>query len=134
MTNIPGANRPIRFWPVLFSSLILASCAGYPADASPAFSFRSVEYMPRGARVPAAEAFVAANITPGMPMATAKSVLSGAGTFCDGGAGGLTCSKTSIVGHSDQKTEEDVQWLVRVTPDASGNVSSASVRRVSSGT
>jgi hypothetical protein len=129
-------KRLIRFLPVLGAALVLAACTAYPGGAEAhGFSFRSVEYMPRGQRVPAAQAFVAANITPGMPMPAAESVLRDAGVFCDASPdGGIACSKTSMVAHSDQKSEEDIQWQVRVTPDASGNVSSASVRRVSSGT
>jgi hypothetical protein len=122
--------------PVLGAALVLAGCSVYPGGAEArGFSFRSVEYMPRGQRETAAEAFIAANITPGMPMSAARSVLREAGTFCDASTGGgMSCSKTSIVAHSDQGTEEDIQWVVLVTPDASGNVSSASVRRTSSGT
>jgi hypothetical protein len=43
----------------------------------------------------------------------------------------VICSLTSMVAHSDQKSEEDITWLVQLTPDASGAVSNASVRRIS---
>jgi hypothetical protein len=112
-----------------FASLATAAMAG-PSN----FSFRAVEFMPRDQRQAAAQAFVTNHIPPGMPIAAAEAVVRRAGAYCRGdrdASGMVICSLTSMVAHSDQKSEEDITWLVQLTPDASGAVSNASVRRIS---
>jgi hypothetical protein len=97
------------------------------------FSFQSVEYMEGDQRQPAAEAFVATHIKPGMALAAAEAVVSKAGAYCHGGRdrnGDVSCSMTFVVANSGDSTQGDVTWLVKLTPDANGDVAQATVRRV----
>jgi hypothetical protein len=106
------------------------------AAAQQPFSFTAVEFMPRDQRLAAAQAFVAATAAPGTPIRVAEAALSRAGVYCHGGRvvnGVVSCTLTSVVGHSDEKSENEVTWRVQITPDANGAVAAATVNRTTLG-
>lgn len=101
------------------------------ANAKP-FSFGSVEFMPRDQREAAAQAFVANDLTAGMPIASALQVLKKADVYCrvpsvPGRA--ISCTHASFEQHPDDTGPVDVIWTVRVTPSADGTIGAATVSR-----
>ncbi len=111
----------------------LTLVAGAASAAPGSFSFRSVEYLPQDEREAAAQAFIGAQVTSGMPVATAVDILRKAGTDCSAvQSGQVRCSFTS----AEQRPDEDlgdVSWIVLITPTADKTVSSASLQRIRTG-
>jgi hypothetical protein len=96
--------------------------------------FNGVEYLPRDQREPAAQAFVAGAAPPGRPLSTAVADIRKAGAYCRPAAStsDVTCVSRSLE-HNPGEHLDEVSWTVRITPDAAGNVVSASVVREKSG-
>ena len=93
------------------------------------FSFHSVEFMDRDQRLPAAQAFVAGNLTPGMPMDGAVMVLRRAGAYCRKPQGGVvSCIHSSMQRHPGQDLQ-DVTWTVVLTSTPSNTLAAATVSR-----
>ena len=114
----------------------LAACLAPPAAravAPPPFSFTSVEFMDRDQRLPAAQAFLARNLTPGMPMSAAVTILRRAGTYCHAPRDGVvTCTHSSMQRHPAEDLQ-DVTWTVKLTPASDGALGLATVSRAVAG-
>ena len=100
------------------------------------FNFNGVEYMPHDQRVPAAKAFVADELSPGTPVASALKILRHADAYCrtpDHAGATITCTHESFERHPMGADMVDVSWIVKITPSAAGTVASATVRRSTNG-
>jgi hypothetical protein len=117
---------------------IVASAAlvGAAAAHAESFSFGGVEYMPSDQRMPAAQTFVADELTPGTPVASALHILRKADAYCrtpaQAGAT-ITCTHASFERHPEGADLVDVNWVVKVTPSADGTVARATVSRSTDG-
>jgi hypothetical protein len=110
--------------------------AGAAAAHAESFSFGGVEYLPSDQRVPAAQAFVADQLTPGTPVASALHILRKADAYCrtPGQSGAtITCTHASFERHAEGADLVDVKWIVKVTPSADGTVAHATVSRSTDG-
>ncbi|HEY2050199.1 MAG TPA: hypothetical protein VGH03_12725 [Caulobacteraceae bacterium] len=100
------------------------------------FNFNGVEYMPHDQRVPAAKAFVADELSPGTPVASALKILRHADAYCRTSAqpgATITCTHRSFERHPMGADMVDVSWTVKVTPAPDGTVAHATVSRSTDG-
>ncbi len=102
---------------------------------TPAFNFRSVEYLPVEQRAPAAQAFLAAKAPVGAPMAVAVQAVRHAGAYCPTPRtpdAPVSCISTSLV-RDPGGVLSDVAWRVHLTPSSDGAVAEADVSRTRAG-
>ncbi|HEY2050201.1 MAG TPA: hypothetical protein VGH03_12735 [Caulobacteraceae bacterium] len=112
--------------------VIAASLAAAAQVNARPFSFAGVEFMSRDQRVPAAQAFVAENLPPGTPIASALETLRRARAFCrtpHAPSEPIICTHRSFDRPPLDSEFIDVTWTVKVIPTADGTVARATVRR-----
>ncbi|HSZ53503.1 MAG TPA: hypothetical protein VK801_18190 [Caulobacteraceae bacterium] len=117
-------------------AIVASSALAGAAAHAQSFNFTHVEFMPSDQRVPAAKAFVADELPPGTPIASALHILRKADAYCrtPGQQGAtITCTHASFERHPDGADLVDVNWTVKVTPSSNGTVAKAIVSRSTDG-
>jgi hypothetical protein len=109
-----------------------AATAGSAALAAPAFSFRTVEFLPADQREAAVGDFMQHNVVQGMPLAQAVAALQSAGAYCHAPRDGEVNCIHSFVERPIDHGLLDVVWRVRLTA-AQGAVTAATVRHTVAG-
>jgi hypothetical protein len=91
------------------------------------FSFRENEYTEAAGRLGAAEDFVARQLPAGVPLQVALQRAKAADLDCGQQASGARVCRFSMVEGADGEDLGDSVWTVRLTPDAAGDLKSATV-------
>jgi hypothetical protein len=119
---------------VVWLAMTMSAATFSPVRAETPFSFRSVEFLPRAQRESAATDFVNRIAAPGQLMNSVVSNLRRAGAYCPKPkqGGELVCTSSSMQRHPGEDLT-DIQWIVRVFPNASGAVDHATVVRQRTG-
>lgn len=121
-----------RFSAALGATMAVAAC-GTPAPR--AFTFRDAEFMPADRGTPAAQAFIAARLPPGLPVHEARERLARAGMRCNEPSdrdATTVCNFTELV-HNEGGTVGEDHFTVRLRA-AQGLLVSAELAHFNIGT
>ncbi len=108
------------------AAVLLAAPAA--ARSHDGFTFRDAEFMPLDDGIAAAQAFVAARLPSGLPLADARDRLRHADMRCGtpGRTGAVVCEFIEVV-HVEGGVLGEELWTVRLTADAGNRLTAATV-------
>lgn len=128
MTALIANSRKTTLAGVAAVGLALAASAATASTSH--FTFIGAPYLSDGDPLAEAQAYIARNVTPGMPMPLARRIVAKTGAYCASarpGDGVVHCTAETF--QRVPGAFSDVVWTVRIVPAADGAVATASVSR-----